>query len=211
MGLVFAPSGTGKSETAMEYKTQNTDSVLVLMDIATRRVGVVLRLVTKKMGKTPFGSNSISELLNAAVDNFKNSHRLLIIDDAHFLTWEAFEAIRKIHDAAGIGVVFLGQERLYDQMRGATNQAFLFDQIYSRIGIKRGNFPVIRQDVKDIAESILPGLDKTNIDFLFEKAQGQGRFRMVSNILELALKIHEEHGRDINGGLLQEASTFLMI
>ena len=210
MGVGVAPSGTGKTEVCKEYKRKNRATIFITLDVATRHTSSVLRLIAKRISGTPAQRN-ISALLHAIIDRLKNSRRLIVIDDAHFLTWEAFECIRKIHDCAGVGVAYLGQERLYDQMRGDSNRAFLFDQIYSRICIKRDQLSLTRTDVRLIADSICPGLDKPCIDFLFKRAQGKGRLRVMSNILRVAMKMRIEFGTPMNLDQLKEASTFLMI
>jgi DNA transposition AAA+ family ATPase len=153
---------------------------------------------------------SVSEYLQALIERLKNSNRLLIIDDAHFLNWEAFELVRKLHDCAGIGVVYVGQERLYEQMRGTNGKAYLFDQIYSRIAMKRDRFSIIKKDVQAIAESNCPGLDKDSIDFLYSRAKGQGRYRYITNLLRVAIMIQEQHKTDLSIATLQEAERFLL-
>lgn len=210
MGVAVGPSGSGKTETVKEYKRRNRSTIFITCDIASRHVGSVLRLIAKRVTGTPRVA-SISGLLHAIIERLKGSRRLIVIDDAHFLTWEAFEAVRKIHDCAGIGIAYLGQERLYDQMKGATNRAFLFDQIYSRITIKRDDLEIKRADVRKIANQLYPGLDKHCVDFLFKKALGKGRLRVMSNILKVAVRMNREFQHPIDLELLQEAARFLMI
>ena len=210
MGVALAPSGTGKSETCKEYKRQNRSTIFVTADITTCRQGPVIRLIADKTGGRP-RSRSISDLLHAVIDRLKGSRRLIIIDDAHFLNWEAFELVRKIHDCAGVGIVYIGQERLYEQMKGKTQTAYLFDQIYGRITMKRDEFKIEKKDVQMIAETIKQGLDKNCIDYLFHKARGKGRLRVMANLLEMALEIGKNSGRPVDIELFREADRFLMI
>ena len=210
MGVGVAPSGKGKTEVFKEYKRKNRATIFITLDVTTRHPSSVLKLITKRISGISTQRN-ISALLHAIIDRLKNSKRLVIIDDAHFLSWKGFECIRKIHDCAGVGVAYLGQERLYDQMVGGSNRAFLFDQIYSRICIKRDQLFLTRSDVRLIADSICPGLDKPCIDFLSRRAQGKGRLRVMSNILRLAMKMGSEFGTPMNLDHLKEASRFLMI
>jgi len=156
------------------------------------------------------GKRSIADMLDRVIERLKNSRRLLIIDDAHFLSWEAYELVRKIHDCAGIGVVYAGQERLYEQMRGKESKAYLFDQIYSRIAIKRSRFTIRKKDARMIADAVCPGLDKACIDFLYRRARGKGRLRVVENLLEMAMEIHHEYDEPLNVSLFQKAERFLM-
>lgn len=209
MGVILAPSGTGKTETCKEYKRKNRGTIFVTADISTRRIGAVLSLLISRIGGS--AQRTISDTLHYIINRMKDSKRLIIIDDAHFLTWEAYEAIRKIHDCAGVGVVYVGQERLYDQMRGAESKAYLFDQIYSRIAIKRDKFNITKKDAKIIAMGLCPSLDEDCIDYLFNKAKQKGRFRLMTNLLDVAMESKKTMNVPMNVELLQEASRFLKI
>jgi DNA transposition AAA+ family ATPase len=209
MGVALAPSGTGKSEIVNEYKRQNRQSILVTANITTCTKGPVIRMIADKTGGRP-RKNTIADTLNAIIERLKDSRRLIIIDDAHFLNWEAFEAVRKIHDCAKVGVVYVGQERLYDQMKGKTNTAYLFDQIYSRIAIKRDRFKIEKKDVAMIVESLYPDIDNECIDYLYNKAKGKGRLRMVVDCLELGIEIAKNNGRAVDLEILGQADHFLM-
>jgi DNA transposition AAA+ family ATPase len=150
-------------------------------------------------------------LLDSIIWTAERAKKFLIVDDGHFLCWESFECIRTIHDLGGVGVAYLGQERLYDQMRGGARTGFLYDQILSRLAVRRTISHVTRDDAKQIAEGICPELDKASIDFLYSKAQGQGRFRTMVHILDLAVKEASEHGEAVDVHLLRDAAAFLMI
>jgi len=209
MGVVLAPSGTGKTETCKEYKRQNRQTVFVTADISTRRIGAVLKMISRYVGVT--SKRSISETLQWLTQRLKDSQRLIIIDDAHFLSWEAFEAVRKLNDCGGVGVVYVGQERLYDQMRGADNKAYLFDQIYSRLAIKRDRFSVYKKDAAAIARSLCPTLDQACLDYLFLHAKSKGRFRLMTNLLDVAMEIRKNNNCEMSVDLLRQATEFLKI
>ena len=168
MGAAMAPSGTGKTETCREYKKQNRATIFITADISTRRIGAVLNLLARQVSGGRQG-RSISDMLHGFIDRLKGSRRLIIVDDAHFLTWEAYEALRKLHDCAGVGVVYVGQELLYEQMKGASSKSYLFDQIFSRIAIKRDTFQVKKTDARKIAQSLCKGPNQECIEYLFLK------------------------------------------
>jgi hypothetical protein len=210
MGAALAQSGTGKTETCREYKRKNRATIFVTADITTKTPSQIMRRILEHAGGVGRRS-SVSEYLQALIEKLRGTNRLLIIDDAHFLTWEAYELIRKLHDCGGIGVVYVGQERLYEQMKGTSGRAYLFDQIYSRIAIKRDKFSIYKNDVKAVAGSACAaGLSGECIDFLFSRAKGQGRYRYVTNLLRVAQMIHDQHGTPMGVQLLQEAERFLL-
>lgn len=208
MGAVLAPSGTGKTETCKEYKRKNRNSVMVTADITTRSPAAILRLIGAHIGITK--SLSIPDLLHKVIDRLRESNRLVIVDEAHFLRWEACEILRKIHDCARVGVVYVGQERLYEQMKGGDPRSYLFDQIYSRIAIKRDRFTVNKKDAAAIAGTVVRGLDKDCLDYLYQRARGKGRFRYLTNLLDVATEICKQYGKQIDVPLLHEAERFLV-
>jgi DNA transposition AAA+ family ATPase len=209
MGMVVGDAGSGKTTTCNEYKRANRNTIFVTADIATRSVGSVLRMIAKKVSGTPHpGSNSA--LLHAIIDRLKHSRRLIIIDEAHFLTWDAFEVIRKIHDCAEVGIVYVGMPRTLDQMKGTAGRSFLFDQIYSRISIKRDHLPVEKSDIRIIADNIRPGLGADCIEYLYKKAQGKGKIRTVAKLLQVAITRHREYSQPMDLDLLKEADQFLL-
>ncbi|MFH1985369.1 MAG: AAA family ATPase [Pseudomonadota bacterium] len=209
MGAALAPSGTGKTETCKEYKRQNRATVFVTADITTRAPSQILRRIIDKVGGVG-RRTSISDFLQSLIDKLRDSRRLVIIDDAHFLKWEAFELVRKLHDCARVGIVYCGQEMMYEQMRGQSDRAYLFDQIYSRIAIKRDKFTIQKKDVKAVAGGICAGLAADCMDYLCARARGKGRYRYVANLLDVALEMHNQYGSPLNLQLLQEAERFLL-
>ena len=209
MGANVAPSGSCKTFTAREYKGKNRATIFITADVSTRRPGAVLNLLSNHVGGA-FPNRSISDMLHRLISKLKGSRRLIIVDDAHFLTWEAFEVLRKLHDCTGVGVVFVGQPRLYEQMRGGERKSYLYDQIFSRIAVKRDKFTVTKGDTQKIVDSVCPGLDKACIDFLFKKARGKGRFRVMMNVLDVAVEIGKQYEKPVNIHVLREAEQFLM-
>lgn len=210
MGVITAPSGSGKTRVAAQYKLKNPASIFMTADITKTRPGTVIRKLAYVANVKNTTSGALSDLLDAMVEKLRGSKRMILIDDAHFLSWEAFEAVRKVHDCAHVGVVYIGQERMYEQMKGAEGKAYLFDQIYRRIAIKRDRFKVTKGDVKMIAGNLCPGLDEACHDFLFAKAQKKGRFGNVENVLDVASEMSKTRGEPVSVEMLQEADRFLL-
>lgn len=205
-GAIIGPSGIGKTQFENEYKRKDRSTILVTADITTRSVGSVLWLISKKLGTASYNSNV--KLLDKIVSMLKGSRRLLIVDEAQFLSWEAFEACRKIYDCSGIGIVYVGMERLYSQMRGG-NKAYLFDQIFSRIGPRCHIKHIEKTDVKLISDNIYPGLDERCLEFLFKKATQPGKLRGMVKLLKLAVQISKTENIPVTLQLLKESNKFL--
>lgn len=208
MGVAVGRSGVGKTETCNEYLRANRGTIMITAGVTDKSPGHILALLMNRVGKGP-GGNTNSQRLHTIIDAIKDSRRLIIIDDAHFLTWEAFEAVRKIHDCGGVGVVFVGQERLYAQMRGNDTRKYLYDQIFSRIGIWRDELPVTKKDAREIAKSLCPELGKEELDYLCKQARQAGRYRLIRKLITLATEMKKENGGVVDIALLQKANDFL--
>jgi len=210
MGAVIAESGSGKSETAKEYQRQNRATMIITANSTTRTLGATMRLLTDHVGGRP-KTNTIDDMLNKVLKRLKGSRRLLIVDDAHFIPWGGLEVIRKLYDCAGVGVVYLGQEELYTQMTGDTNKARLFDQIYSRIAIKRDRIKISKNDVKLIINSLYPrGFEKDEMEYLYRKAREKGHLRNVTYMLEMFMEMKKQQPSLIDMEALIAAEKFLM-
>jgi len=210
MGLVVGPAGCGKSVTLQEHKRQYRSDILVTADVTTRSVGAILLLISKQLEGASRQSGTNSAHLQRIIEHLKGSRRLLIIDEAHFLAWEGFEAVRKINDCAGSGVVFAGQQQIYDQMRGG-RRSFQWDQIYSRVGVRCHIKDIEKEDVTMIVNNLCPDIDKKSLEFLYGKAAGKGKFRIMTKLLQRAQRVASREKTGVSIDLLKEANSLLMI
>lgn len=210
MGIVVGPAGCGKTATFQEFKRQYRHTILVTADVTVRSVGAILVLISKQLEGVNRNSGTYSALLQKICEHLKNSRRLLVVDEAHFLSWEGFEAVRKINDCGGVGVVFAGQEKLYEQMRGG-RRAFQWDQIYSRIGVRCHIRDIEKEDVTMLVDNLCPEIDKKCREFLYNKAAGKGKFRIMTKLLQRAQRVALRENQGVSMDLLKEANGLLMI
>jgi DNA transposition AAA+ family ATPase len=212
MGVVVAAAGSGKTETGRHYKRNHPDTLFRTADITTRAPGSTLLLISQGLpGVSRYDATS-AVFMQRIIEHLSGSRRLLIIDEAHFLSWESIEAVRRIHDATGIGIVLMGQESLYQQMRGG-RRSVLFDQILSRIGVRchlRGD--VTAADVSMLVNSILPGgVDRKALEFLLHKANSAGRFRIMVKLLKKTHRVAVAEKKEVTLELLREINQMLML
>jgi DNA transposition AAA+ family ATPase len=203
MGLIVAGSGIGKSSLATAYKFVHPSTVVVTGRVDLRTPRAVLLAILRDLWLERQGSTN--SLFDRLLERCKNSSGLFIFDDCQFFTWETFELLRQLHDAGDAGILLLAQARVFEIMRGE-----LFEQIRSRVSIVRSSFPVRKADVRMIARSIVPDLEDNCVDFLFEVGKGQGRFRSVSNLLNLVLNRPDADKTPITVDVLRELERFLM-
>lgn len=201
MGAVIGPSGVSKTRTAEEYHKRKSGTTLLTAGPTKRSYSSILRAIANGIGSSSGGISS-DDLLSIIIDRVRNTDTLLIIDEAHFLTWEAFETARAIYDQAGIGICYLGMPKLYTQMKG--RKSYLWDQIFSRISISRSVSRIEKEDVKLIADSIHPGLTKGCLNFLYEVAKEPGKLRVMTKLLKRAIEFHKTEKIPITLDLLKK-------
>jgi DNA transposition AAA+ family ATPase len=209
MVLVTAASGSGKTIKLKKLAEANDEILYTILDIATRSPGMVLKSLACFTGGITYG-HSTSELLHLVGERLHKRYKLLLIDDVHFASWQTFEMFRYLHDSSGIGMLLAGQPRTYDVMMGRADKAMLYDQLLSRLAMKRNIRSVTRDDVRLIVEAKVGQIDRASLDFLFQRASGQGRLRTLNNILRIASEGAEEFGSPITLEMLKDAEQYLV-
>jgi hypothetical protein len=212
MGIIIGASGLGKTEFLKEMKRRDREMIVVTGDPTARSMGAILLLLSKPLPGVYNRACTNTAFMMNIIDHLRGSGRLLVIDESHFLSWESFELLRKIYDSTGIGLVFVGQQRMYDEMRGGSRKSLLWDQIFSRVGI-RCHFKndIQMEDVEMIANRFYPaGLCKKSMEYLHSKASGPGKFRALVKLLQRAQRLAEAENTKVTLPLLQQVNKLLM-
>jgi DNA transposition AAA+ family ATPase len=207
--IIDGPAGSGKSMAVHGLKQQYPVDVLIVSDVVTKSPVSILPLIGRQVPLDAL-KGSISQQLHRIIDKMYNSQRLIIVDEAHFLSWESLEVLRRINDAAQIGIVLCGQERLYLEMKRQKGP-FLWDQISSRLGI-RHTVPVPdREDTDMLCRHLCPTLDDKSLDYMYQIARSSGRFRAMTRVLLQAQKITERENVPITAHLLHEIAGYHLL
>lgn len=110
LGLLYGPSGYGKSVTAAYLAARFGAAFVVAKSIWTQRS--LLEAVARELGLTKLGRTA-PKLLEQIVDHLLTDPVPLIIDEMdHLVQKKSVEIIRDIHDAARIPVLMIGEEEL---------------------------------------------------------------------------------------------------
>jgi len=210
MGVFITPAGFSKTRTAQELLKKNkSDFALITAAVDRQSLGALFDMIYQQINGCGFWNLSNAEKKEAIIDRLKSRQfRLLLVDEAQFTPWIGFEIMKDLHDQAGIGVLYLGTERILDEMRGRKGHSW--DQITSRIGIYRKLEIVERRDIEKLASQILPGISKSCTNIVHEFAQGPGKLRTAVKILSRAADLHGR-GTEINPTVLREITSMLLI
>lgn len=194
LAVVYGCAGVGKSK-AIEHYHETCPSVFVVECTPTSgTVGGLLRCMVHTLGiQLPSGHSDAMEL--AIRERLRGTDGLLIIDEAQFLNERALEVCRRITELAGVGLAFVGNEKVYAQLTGR-NRAADFAQLFSRIG-KRVRLG--RPTASDVA-AVLKGWGiegKAETDLVHEIAAKPGALRGVNKALRLATMFASGQGEPL--------------
>jgi len=142
------PSGIGKTRALLEYIKQNTGVILVEAHRGYSAKTFFTQLIEMLEIEC---SHSINDMLKNSVEKLKGSRRLLIIDECEYLNLKTIDLIRRLNDFAGIGIVLVGTNQLYDNLMHKG-----FEQINNRAS-KIMLDVITEEDAEKIINSVLPG------------------------------------------------------
>lgn len=211
--MITGCSGIGKTFTARRWvEEHNWDAIFFTVGVAVHTYGNLLLGLAEILGTPTSSYYTLRERLDTIIERLTRHPRLIVLDEAHFCNWKMLETLRQIHDESGAGIVYLGQPRLIDQMRGKADAALLYDQIYGRLAIRKVfGKGVPKDDVKIVADSLCPGLPAKALTFLHKKAQLEGKLRLVRYILEVSMEVAKTEGVPVDFTLISRVSNSLSL
>lgn len=185
MALIHGPAGCGKTMAASRFVESRAGCWLATMSTAARTIGPCLERIAAAVGMTDVPSRSW-RIEGALADLLGRARGILIVDEAQHLDFRSLDAVRALHDAAGIGIALLGTEGLYSRLGGGSLGA----QIWSRIGRRVRLGAPTRDDVHALLEGFgLPGAARRE---LWGMVKGRpGALRTAAKLARLAASMAE--------------------
>jgi len=132
MALIYGAAGLGKTATVKHYQGRKNNVWVATMTPAHAGLVAALKALAAAVGLSATGSGA--ELHAEIVRKVDRSGGLLVIEEAQHLGVPALDQVRAINDATGLGVAFVGNERVYARMAGGIQAPYLA-QLRSRIGM----------------------------------------------------------------------------
>lgn len=164
LGCVFGDAGVGKTTCTIQYCKENNLAVRISMKPTTATITGINYLLGQELGIRERNNMFFGEEL---VRRLSGTGSLILVDEAQFLTRRTLEYLRTISDAAGIGIVFVGNEATYRMIKqNGSNETSM---LYNRIGgdpceIKTRNFK--REDIEKLFSSV--PMDERSLDMLYK-------------------------------------------
>lgn len=185
-GLIHSPAGWGKSSGLKLYTLEYSLAVPIEVNRFNRGANDQARLLWEQAG-TGGSLKNRDTRANWLVRMFKDSHRPILIDNAHRLTRGGLQFWFDFHDATGVPIVFCGNPEVLEEIKRN-------DQMYSRLGIiemvslsEIEYQPVAQRLIQQTLQQDVPELEDLAVDTIARR----GHLRALRKQLNLAREIRE--------------------
>ncbi|EJM2249911.1 AAA family ATPase [Escherichia coli] len=202
IAVVCGNPGVGKTEAAREYRRTNNN---VWMITITPSCASVLECLTELafelgMNDAPRRKGPLSRALRRRLEGTQG---LVIIDEADHLGAEVLEELRLLQESTRIGLVLMGNHRVYSNMTGG-NRTVELARLFSRIAKRTAINKTKKADVKAIADAWQINGEK-ELELLQQIAQKPGALRILNHSLRLAAMTAHGKGERVNEDYLRQA------
>lgn len=207
--IVYGASGVGKTKAAQEFKRNNFNVWLITASPARSTLSEVLYEMALELNinDAPRRKAKLSRLI---AKKLNGTNGLMIIDEADHLPYDALEEIRIIQEETGVGIVLIGNDRVYNRLRGGANQQHEFARLWSRVAKKVSIQKSKKADVKAVATAW--NLDISDTDLmttLYAIGASSGGLRALTQYLRLAGMTAKVNNQLINLDLILQAKKDL--
>lgn len=194
--LLSGAAGAGKTTALKHYVENSAGVIFVTANSCASSAMAILGEIALKIGKIPKTKKQL--LMNELVSYFKDSQRLIIIDEADHLTFSALQALRNLNDESGVGVLLSGNDKIYNQMVCGA-KCSEFDQLRTRIFAR----PKVSNDytIEEI-QGVFPNVDMPSTKILLEVAQTQS-LRTARKLYNMSAELANANNQKLSAAHLK--------
>lgn len=135
MVVAHGPTGIGKTTVGHIIAEKFTGSIFLTMAEGSNSATAVRRMIAAalRLDRRPHVASAVGMPLNERIfDRLHDSHRMIIIDEAHSISDGALRFLRSVFDRCGVPILFLCTKDLVDRIRCDADEDH--GQLYSRFG-----------------------------------------------------------------------------
>lgn len=200
MGVIGTGPGCGKTATIAQFAAVRPRVWVTTMKPSTRGVQNALIAMLKAVGDAE--AKGTPQALSERVQKRVGPGAIIIIDEAQHLSLQAVDELRSIHDCTGVGLVFSGDESVFELFDGHGKNGYA--QFQSRIGMRHRQSRPFPEDAAILARA--HGVtDTASIKMLSDIAQKPGALRGVSKTLQNARRYAAINDVALTPSLIREA------
>lgn len=153
--MLTAEPGYGKTTILDEYAARYASAIKV--DAVAPSAYALLRELCEALDISSTGS--AHDMTRRCIKKLKGTESLIMVDEAEFLSSEALNTLRRIHDLADVGLVIAGTKRLAVTVAA---EAQLASRIVKRIQLDVLNDEEFSESLDMVLASLLPVVNGVN-------------------------------------------------
>lgn len=189
--VIYGAPGIGKTITLESYVKANPNVLFFTGSPNIRSGRDVMEELLEAMNKKADGRNKSLE--KGIISALKNSNRMIIIDEAHFLRLDGLETIRRIYDATKCPVVLVGNPKIMEII--TEKNKTVTGQFFSRSVRIALEHKVPLDDVKGIVLQNGVNLEEECLTELHKAANMIGALRIMTKLFLFAWTIANKQKR----------------
>lgn len=206
--VLAGPSGIGKTMALKKYYFENKSCMYMAANAACRMHTTMYRVAMMSGASVRGNAAMLAEYIIAAL---KGTNKMLIVDEADHLNFNAFEMLRYIHDEAGIGIILSGWEEMLHEITGRGTGEGKYSRLYTRCGAVVWLKPLSKKDAGLIIRAVLGNDVKPEIiEKLHEVSRGCAR--TIVKLLPRAWKVAKADNRGkLTPAIIEETKKQLLM
>lgn len=192
VAVIYGAAGVGKTTAIAEYARTRPSVWVATMTPGHAGVTACLEEVAMAVGLKDM-PQSPARIHREIVARVRDTGGIVVVDEAQHLGVAALDALRSIHDAAGVGLALCGNDMLYARMTGGTRAAYL-DRLFSRIGKRLS----IRKATDADIEAVAKAAGGEAWAAVMQAGRQPGALRLVVKTLRLAQMMAQAAGEALS-------------
>lgn len=182
--IIHGISGVGKTTALREFQRTNNNVWVITTSPSRATMMECMYELAMELGMEN-APRQRGQLARALRRRLLNTKGLIVVDEADHLDRPTLEELRILVEEVGIGMVLVGNSRVYTQLTGGQRSED-FARLYSRVAKKRALTKAKKADVMAVASAwnIEGAVER---DLLVRISERPGALRLVSKNLKLAM------------------------
>ncbi|GAB1649664.1 AAA family ATPase [Mannheimia haemolytica] len=209
MATVYGMSGVGKTKAIQEFKKGRANVWLVTASPSRSSLSEILYEIALELGisDAPRRKGTLSRLIARKI---KGTEGLLIVDEADHLPYEALEELRIMQEEANIGLVLVGNDKVYTRMKGGISPHHEYARLWSRVAKNTSIQKTKQADTKAVAKAWGLEEDTEALKVMQSITETGGGLRILTQTLRLAGMVAKGLDRAITADLIIQARQELL-
>ncbi|MDW0617337.1 AAA family ATPase [Mannheimia haemolytica] len=209
MATVYGMSGVGKTKAIQEFKKGRANVWLVTASPSRSSLSEILYEIALELGisDAPRRKGTLSRLIARKI---KGTEGLLIVDEADHLPYEALEELRIMQEEANIGLVLVGNDKVYTRMKGGISPHHEYARLWSRVAKNTSIQKTKQADTKAVAKAWGLEEDTEALKVMQSITETGGGLRILTQTLRLAGMVAKGLDQAITADLIIKARQELL-